>query len=349
MLREDHEITVVFARWERLLSPTETDGLWEEWLESRQGQVWPGTFYDLVAGNFKPSLKARAMAVMLVPDFRLLPFASGRTTPFPCAPPVEGLPVEFLVFGAELIMASYSHLATDADRRSIYRRYALELLAAKRLPAEAEQLLLARIPWEDACRSDDEFAKFLAAPGIPESLKRQLDAISRCTFEPAHYAEVIGDELGGGYYQYFLGRDTGMALPSHPPPYSVELFALQLQCIIRFPFDEVGICAIPPKDQPRRIVVVLKILAGSEYTELRREFLRWFLKGRRTTLIRNTRELGYAEMLRAVYAADEEIAELLWRRIAVWHDRIQREHQAQAYKADEDRNVVRLLQRMQAD
>lgn len=254
---------------------------WEIWLEFKQRDF--SDLRELVKADVKDVFKARAIAILLVPDLKLAPFVWRDKTSLNTyvgvgrgfalanlSPQLQKFVIALLEINIDVALVPN---AGENIRQTLssYNRYILQALAM--LPANdpTAARLFERYQINDpvAYWSMDEASGYspfydILRADIPEKWKRLADDKMR--------AIILEEKLGraqprrdyeGAVKCY--ARHIGMCLYDKPFLYSPVLFASQVDLIIRQSEP------IPPHHVP----TILMLLAGESHKELRHQLAQY--------------------------------------------------------------------------
>lgn len=268
--------------WRKDLCPEEGDKLWEKWLVLKDQSE--DDLQELITGDFKLSIKARALLILLVPELKLLPFAwkQGDNDSGNCfgsgLPDLRSLPKDVIERAARLVCAIMEAIRqepkTVSDRREALSYYSYYLLQFMSLLPDGGWIMN-YYPLNDPEPFCDEseasgynpLRNLLGNKDIPEVYKRIADLKMRKIIE----GELSGELKPRRDYEDALNcyvAHINLLAYGFSLPYSVSLLAEQIDYIISLP-AAVGRRLF----SSHNVDPILTLLSRPEYRELRYRFI----------------------------------------------------------------------------
>lgn len=195
-----------FNKWKSELFAEDEDATWKDWVDFHGGVI-KHDLTSLLNSNIKLGFRARALALLLVPDLSLSPVymkVRDRLTNFAHLGGEsiqKDMPLPLVQLASDILCESLDHLtakgaSTEDERRSIrsYQSHLLQVLGI--LPFEEGEAAFTRYAMNDAnafSGIDEEsgynpFASLLRSNSVDERWKRRADSQMR---------EIVLEELAG--------------------------------------------------------------------------------------------------------------------------------------------------------
>lgn len=343
-------ITAVIERWRSKFFPSETDKVWQDWVDfkGRELRDLRELIEDAEIGD---EFKARALFLMLTPDLAWCPFywTNRRSYVRGHSLKLDGLSPDLLAYVAELVTEFYQHLkdtkrAEDVSQElNTYNYYVLTLVAL--LPDEQAENIFSLFEINDRSGHYRPLGSLFARPKVDEKWKREADLRMR---------QVITNELAGetcprAEHEEALWRYANLIQPPFTGdlPYSPSLFVEQIAFII----------SVAPQYKGGRhkggrrlinswqVAKIFKIIA-SERPEYLYDFSRFVMTSKDEDFwVYNQETLEAAELMLGAVSGDAELVQRLQDVFLSGQQRLVEEGRKHQEKARVEQSILERMRR----